>query len=190
MGQCRLKSLSRRARQCPSSVTSTPSIWSTRGSTPAGRAGVVQSLFSAWPHRQQCEAELWRQYQGTAKPQHRTSLPPRQRGPAPAEGRREMSLLQLASVCLIGLVLIGCAKTMSDEEKANAARVRITNNPEFTRGCAFVGMVSDDDMQDLQRKAFRLGGNIALVRFQSQRASPYSLQTYTTAEVYRGESTR
>ena len=75
MGQCRLKSLSRRARQCPSSVTSTPSIWSTRcgesdggveqlwGSTPAGRGGVVQSPFSAWPDRQQCEAELWRQYQ-------------------------------------------------------------------------------------------------------------------------------
>ena len=101
-----------------------------------------------------------------------------------------MSLSRVASACLIGLVLVGCAKTMSDEEKANAARVRITNNPELTRGCTFVGMASDDDMQDLQRKAFRLGGNIALVTFQSQRASPYSLQTYTTAEVYRCEGTR
>src|SRR5262249_56620614 len=68
----------------------------------------------------------------------RRSLTARHREPARAEGRREMSLPQLASVCLIGLVLISCAKTMSYEEKANAARVRITNNPEFTRGCAFV----------------------------------------------------
>jgi len=101
-----------------------------------------------------------------------------------------VSLSRVASACLIGLVLVGCAKTMSDEDKVNAARVRITNNPEFTRGCTFVGMATDDDMQDLQRKAFRLGGNIALVTFQSQRASPYSLQTYTTAEVYRCEGTR
>jgi hypothetical protein len=49
---------------------------------------------------------------------------------------------------LVGLVLVGCAKAMSDE----AARVRITNNPEIARGCAFVGMARDDEIKDLQRK--------------------------------------
>jgi hypothetical protein len=37
--------------------------WVLWGSTPAGRAGVVQSPFSAWPDRQQCEAELSRRLQ-------------------------------------------------------------------------------------------------------------------------------
>src|SRR2546428_13774262 len=68
----------------------------------------------------------------------------------------------------MALVLVRCAKAMSDEGRANAARVRITNNPEIARGCAFVGMASDDSIRDLQGKAARLGGDVAVATLQTQ----------------------
>ena len=104
-----------------------------------------------------------------------------------------MSSKGILSVWLMVLVLVGCAKAMSDEERANAARVRITNNPEIARGCAFVGMASDDSIKDLQGKAARLGGDVAVVTMQTQEARGgggaqgfgFRYRTYTTAEVFR-----
>jgi uncharacterized protein YbjQ (UPF0145 family) len=83
---------------------------------------------------------------------------------------------------------------MSDEERAAAARVRVTNDREIARGCAFVGMASDDSMKDLQEKAARLGGDVAVVTMQTQEASgrgvAFRYVTYTTAEVFRCGSAR
>jgi hypothetical protein len=87
---------------------------------------------------------------------------------------------------------------MSDEERARIARVRIVNNADSVRGCQPIGSVTDDDMQDLQKKAARLGGDIALVTMQSQGSrgafnaygGGYRSRTYTTAEVYRCEPPR
>jgi hypothetical protein len=94
-----------------------------------------------------------------------------------------MSTKEIVSAWLTGLVLVGCAKAMSDE----AARVRITNTPEIARGCAFVGMASDDSITDLQGKAARLGGDVAVVTMQTQGARGV---TYTTVEVFRCGSPR
>ena len=106
-----------------------------------------------------------------------------------------MSSRWIVSLCLVGLVLVGCAKAMSDEERANAARVRITNDPEIARGCAFIGMATDDSIKDLQGKAARLGGDVAVVTLQTQEGRGgggaqgfgFRYRTYTTAEVFRCE---
>jgi hypothetical protein len=87
---------------------------------------------------------------------------------------------------------------MSDEERARAVRVRIVNNADAVRGCQPIGSVTDDDIQDLQKKAARLGGDVALVTMQSQGArggfgaygGGFRMATYTTAEVYRCEGAR
>jgi len=101
-------------------------------------------------------------------------------------------------LCAVVVVLImGCA-SMSDEERARAARVRIVNNADAVRGCQPIGSVTDDDIQDLQRKAARLGGDVALVTLQSQgakggfggSAGGFRFVTYTTAEVYKCEGAR
>jgi len=105
-----------------------------------------------------------------------------------------MSTKRIVSAWLMALALVGCAKAMSDEDRANAARVRITNNPEIARGCAFVGMASDDSIKDLQGKAARLGGDMAVVTIQTQEArgggGAFRYRTYTTAEVFRCGSAR
>jgi starvation-inducible outer membrane lipoprotein len=95
-----------------------------------------------------------------------------------------------AAVALMALVLAGCAST-SPEERARAASVRIVKDADAVRGCHPIGSVTDDDMEDLQKKAARMGGDVALVTLQSQRgggsgpALRYGSSTYTTAEVYR-----
>ena len=85
-----------------------------------------------------------------------------------------------------------CASTStSDAERARAARVRIVNDKEDVRGCQPIGSVIDDDMQDLQKKARRLGGDVALVTLQSQGSrgafgtyrGGFRSRTHTTAEI-------
>jgi hypothetical protein len=97
------------------------------------------------------------------------------------------------SAWLIGLFFAGCATAMSDEERAEAARVQITIDREIARGCTFVGMASADNESDLQRKAAWLGGDVAVVTRESQEArastSWYRSVTYTT-EVFRCKGTR
>jgi hypothetical protein len=113
------------------------------------------------------------------------------------KGRHLVSPTLIASVGLLAVAFAGCA-SMSDEERARIARVRIVNNADSVRGCQPIGSVTDDDMQDLQKKAARLGGDIALVTMQSQGSrgafnaygGGYRSRTYTTAEVYRCEAPR
>jgi hypothetical protein len=99
----------------------------------------------------------------------------------------------IASSGLIGVLLAGCAMTMSAEDEANAARVRITIDREFARDCMFVGMASADNDKDLQKKAAWIGGDVAVVTTESQEArastSWYRSATSTT-EVYRCEGAR
>jgi hypothetical protein len=90
---------------------------------------------------------------------------------------------------IMALVFAGCAT--SSEERAAASRVRVVKDADAVRGCQSIGSVTDDDMEDLQKKAARMGGDVALVTLQSQRgggsgpAFRYGYSTYTTAEVYR-----
>ena len=97
--------------------------------------------------------------------------------------------MKTAAAALIALTLTGCAST-SEEERARAARVRVVNRSEVVQGCEPIGTVTDDSIQDLQKKAAQLGGDIALVTMQSQRGSAGRLRTYTTAEVYQCGSKR
>lgn len=100
---------------------------------------------------------------------------------------------QLAALVLAALALVGCASRMTDEERARIGRVRVVNSADAVRGCEPIGSVTDDDIQDLQKKAARLGGDVALVTMQSQGGrgafgsggGGFRYSTYTTAEVYR-----
>ncbi len=104
-----------------------------------------------------------------------------------------MSASGSAAVYLIGVILTGCATAMSDQEAAEAARVRITIDRELVRGCTFLGVASDTSDTNLQRKAAWLGGDVAVVTLGSQEArasSSWYSSIRTTAEVFRCEGTR
>src|SRR6059036_4180598 len=97
---------------------------------------------------------------------------------------------RIASACLIGWTLTGCASALPGEQIADAARVRVTTDRALARGCTFVGMASDTSETDLQRKAAWLGGNLALVTLESleaRAAASWYESVATTAEVYRCE---
>lgn len=94
---------------------------------------------------------------------------------------------------LIGLLLAGCATTLSAENEASAARVVITIDPALARGCTFMGMASADNDTDLQRRAAWIGGDVAVVTKDSQelRASTSWYRSVTSvAEVFRCEGAR
>ena len=104
-----------------------------------------------------------------------------------------MSPTKIASVCLIGSLLAGCATTMSAEDEANAARVRITLDRELVRDCTFVGMASADNEKDLQMKAAWIGGDVAVITAESQEArasTSWYRSAASTTEVYRCEGAR
>jgi len=97
--------------------------------------------------------------------------------------------MKALTVGLLAVVLAGCAFS-SPEEREPAARARVVTDANAVRGCQPLGSVTDDEIQDLQKKAARLGGDAALVTLQSQRAGvggwgAFRYSTYTTAEVYR-----
>ena len=116
------------------------------------------------------------------------------RGP---KGSGWMKLRRFASLWLMAMTFAACA-SMSEEERARSARVKIVTSADVVRECQPLGSVTEDDMQDLQRRAARLGGDVALVTSQLQgakgRFSAYGggsrYVTYTTAEVYRCEGAR
>jgi starvation-inducible outer membrane lipoprotein len=103
-------------------------------------------------------------------------------------------LRYLLAVGMVLMLSAACASTPhSDADKARVARVRVVNSTEFVRGCQPIGSVTDDDIEDLQKKAARLGGDVAVVTLQQQRTGAsfgayggaFRMRTYTTAEVYR-----
>jgi len=106
------------------------------------------------------------------------------------EGRRAMNgaiYPRATALAALALVLVACAAT-SSEEQAQAAKVRVVTSSDFVRGCDWIGTITDNEIPDLQKKAARLGGNVALVTMQTQGGRGgfgYSSGTYTTADVYR-----
>ena len=88
----------------------------------------------------------------------------------------------------IMLLAAGCAS--ADKDRYESARVRVVTKADDVRGCALVGTVSDNELEDLQRKAARAGGNTALLTPERRTKGGYfGLQDYQTADVYRCEST-
>jgi hypothetical protein len=83
------------------------------------------------------------------------------------------------------MVLVGCAS------KLEPRRVRVVDDANLVRGCQVIGAVADDELEDLQKKAARLGGNFALLTPQRKSKGGYfGLQDYMTADVYRCEGAR
>jgi hypothetical protein len=96
-----------------------------------------------------------------------------------------MTARPCVSVCIIALVVVGCA---SSEQPV---RVRIINDESLVRGCRVIGTVADNELGDLQKKAARLGGNVALMTPQRPSKGGYfGLQDYMTADVYQCDAGR
>jgi hypothetical protein len=86
---------------------------------------------------------------------------------------------------LVALGLAGCAS--SDD----IARVRVVNDAGGVHGCQILGTVADNELEDLQKKAARIGGNVVLMTPQRVTKGGYfGLQDYMTADVYRCQGAR
>ena len=69
--------------------------------------------------------------------------------------------------------------------------MRVVKDTSLVRGCQVLGTVADNDFEDLQKKAARLGGNVALLTPErAAKGGYFGLQDYMTADVYRCESAR
>src|SRR5215467_4314420 len=93
-----------------------------------------------------------------------------------------MSHRWIFSACL--LALAACASP------PRPVSVLVVEDAERVRGCRPLGTVSDDQLEDLQKKAARLGGNVALMTPQRKSKGGYfGLQDYMTADVYSCQGT-
>jgi len=64
--------------------------------------------------------------------------------------------------------------------------VRVVNDASQVQGCQVLGTVADNDFEDLQRKAAKVGGNVALMTPERKAKGGYfGMQDYMTADVYR-----
>lgn len=91
----------------------------------------------------------------------------------------------IASACL--LVLAACASPPPPRPPG----VLVTEDENRVRGCRALGTVGDDVLDDLQKKAARLGGNVALMTPQRKSKGGYfGLQDYMTADVYLCDGSR
>ena len=89
----------------------------------------------------------------------------------------------IMSTCVFALVLAGCA---SSEQG-----VLLVDNDERVRGCRPLGTVSDNEMEDLQKKAAKLGGNVALMTPQRKaKGGMFGMQEYMTADVYSCQASK
>jgi hypothetical protein len=94
-----------------------------------------------------------------------------------------MSHRWIFSACL--LALAACASPQKP------VSVLVVEDAERVRGCRPLGTVADNELDDLQKKAARLGGNVALMTPQRKSKGGYfGLQEYMTADVYRCEGSR
>ena len=81
---------------------------------------------------------------------------------------------------LLALVLAGCASA------PEPVRVRVVQDKNLVSGCKVLGTVSDNEMEDLQKKAAKVGGNTALLTPEREAKGGYfGLQKYMTADVYQ-----
>ena len=96
-----------------------------------------------------------------------------------------MSNRWIVSACLGALLLAGCASTTTP------VAVLVVNDENRVRGCRVLGTVADNELDDLQKKAARLGGNVVLLTPQRKSKGGYfGLQDYMTADVYLCEGSR
>ena len=94
-----------------------------------------------------------------------------------------MSQRWIVLACL--LALAACASPQPP------VSVLVVEDADRVRGCRPLGTVSDDQLEDLQKKAARLGGNVALMTPQRKSKGGYfGLQDYMTADVYQCEGSR
>lgn len=92
-----------------------------------------------------------------------------------------MSTTWIVSAWLMALVLAGCASSSIE-----GSRVRVVYDAKLVRGCQVLGTVADNELEDLQKKAAKLGGNVALLTPQRVAKGGYfGLEDYETADVYR-----
>ena len=86
---------------------------------------------------------------------------------------------QVGAACLWSLIAVGCASAPSP------ASVQIVNDASQVQGCRVLGTVSDNELEDLQKKAAKLGGNAALLTPERKAKGGYfGVQDYMTADVY------
>ena len=96
-----------------------------------------------------------------------------------------MSAKRTASAWLAALALAGGCASSPETSKVEAAKVRVVSDTDNVRGCRVLGTVADNEIEDLQKKAARLGGNVALMTPQrSAKGGYFGLQDYQTADVY------
>ena len=97
---------------------------------------------------------------------------------------------RMASALMVTLLLAGgCASSSENTPKIQPASVRVVNDANLVGGCQVLGTVADNEFEDLQKKAARLGGNVALLTPQrGAKGGYFGLQDYMTADVYRCKS--
>lgn len=96
-----------------------------------------------------------------------------------------MSTRWIVSAYLGALLLAGCAS------QPTPVGVLVVNDENRVRGCRVLGTVADNELDDLQKKAARLGGNVVLLTPQRKSKGGYfGLQDYMTADVYLCEGSR
>jgi hypothetical protein len=103
----------------------------------------------------------------------------------PTLGADIMNKLTISSSVIALMLASGCASS-SDISKRDAARVRVVSEIDHVRGCRMLGTVADNEIEDLQKKAARIGGNTALLTPQrAAKGGYFGLQDYMTADVYQ-----
>ena len=92
-----------------------------------------------------------------------------------------MNCREILVAGLFTLIVAGCASAPPPP-----AGVLIVEDASRVNGCRALGTVSDDALEDLQKKAAKLGGNVALMTPQrTAKGGYFGLQDYKTADVYR-----
>jgi hypothetical protein len=81
------------------------------------------------------------------------------------------------------MALAACASTPE-----NGGRVRVVQDAGLVRGCQVIGTVSDNVLEDLQKKAARVGGNVVLLTPErTAKGGAFGTEDYMTADVYKCE---
>jgi hypothetical protein len=88
----------------------------------------------------------------------------------------------MLSAWLVAAAMAGCASS----NNVSAWRVPVVSDANMVRGCQQLGTVADNEIEDLQKKAARLGGNVALLTPERRSKGGYfGTQDYMTADVYQ-----
>jgi hypothetical protein len=98
---------------------------------------------------------------------------------------RGVRMRHVVAVMAAALTFGGCASTDSTDRYAGS-RVRVVSDAQYVRDCERVGTVADNEMEDLQKKAARIGGDVALMTPERRaKGGFFGMQDYETADVYR-----